>query len=177
METREHIKKLRENAERLLQTGEFEGLAVISIAIAIEKQIKNIVIYNYRKAGLSASFVRGRLVKRKGYADLLHELEWAACFNGKKKLKQIWKEAKTPVLNLYGIMETRNLIVHSVRSVPLDKIESNVQDLLLVLEKLTEIFESNFGYNGFDALPKSIKKKELNVRKELLHVALVNEYN
>ena len=70
------------------------------MAIALEKQIKNIVIYNNRKSGLSASFIRRHLLKDLGYSELLNEIGWAARFKGDKKMKQIWKESGPIVFDL-----------------------------------------------------------------------------
>ena len=177
MKDNDQIIYLRESASKLLKSSEFKGVAIIVLAIALEKQVKNVVIYNYRKSGLSAAFIRARLLKKMGYAELLHELEWAASFSGNKKVKQIWKEAKTPIPDLFGIMEIRNRIVHSNRHVSLSKIEANVNDLLFVLEKLAEIFYSNFGYNGLQSLPKTIKVHELNVSPKLFHRSIVKKIN
>lgn len=175
MKTNNQINYLKESAAKLQKSEEFKGLAVIVLAIALEKQLKNVVIYNYRKSGLSAAFVRGHLLKGIGYSELLQELEWSGNFKNKKKIKQIWKEAKTPILNLFGIMETRNRLVHSNASVSPEAIEGNVNNLLFVIEKLAEIFMDNFGYNGLEALPKNFKIDELVVSPKLFHKSLAKK--
>lgn len=177
MKENAQINHLRESAFKLLKSSEFKEVAIIFLAIALEKQVKNVVIYNYRKSGLSAAFIRARLLKKMGYAELLHELEWAASFPDNKKIKRIWKEAKTTLPDLFGIMEIRNRIVHSNRHVSISAIEANVNDLLIVLEKLAEIFYSNFGYNGLKALPKTIKANELKVSPKLFHRSIVKKVN
>ena len=67
MKKSNQINYLRESAEKLQKSSEFRGLAVIMLAIALEKQVKNVVVYNYRKSGLTASFIRRRLLKGMGY--------------------------------------------------------------------------------------------------------------
>lgn len=175
MKLNNQINYLRESAVKLQKSNEFKGLAVILLAIALEKQLKNVVIYNYRKSGLSATFVRGHLLKGIGYSELLHELEWSGNFKNKKKIKQIWKEAKTPISNLYGIMETRNRLVHSNASVSPKAIEGTVNNLLFVIEMLAEIFMENFGYDGLVPLPKNFKINELAVSPKLFHKSLVKK--
>ena len=177
MKHNEQINYLRESAFKLLKSSEFKEFAVILLVIALEKQVKNVVIYNYRKSGLSAAFIRARLLKKMRYSELLHELEWAASFPDNKKIKQIWKEARTSINDVFGIMEIRNRIVHSNRHVSLSKIETNVNVLLLVLEKLAEIFYLNFGYNGLETLPKTIKIDELKVGPKLFHRSIVVKVN
>ena len=163
MKKNKQIQYLRESVETLQKSSEFSGLSVILLAIALEKQIKNIVIYNYRKSGLSASFIRSHLLKGLGYSDLLNELDWAAEFKENKKIKKIWKESKPIVSDLFGVMKTRNRLVHSIGGVSPEGINSSVIELLFVIEKLSEIFEFNFNYNGLDSLPKTIKVEDLNV--------------
>ena len=177
MRKSKELNVLNERAKQLLKSLEFKEVAVILLAIALERQVKNVVIYNYRKSGLSAAFIRARLLKKMGYSELLHELEWAASFPDNKKIKHIWKEAKTTLPDLFGIMEIRNRIVHSNRHVSISAIEANVNDLLVVLEKLAEIFYSNFGYNGLKALPKTIKASELKVSPKLFHRSIVKKVN
>ncbi len=177
MKDNDQINYLRESAFKLLKSSEFKGVAVILLAITLEKQVKNVVIYNYRKSGLSAAFIRARLLKKMGYSELLHELEWAASFPENKKIKQIWKEARTGINDVFGIMEIRNRLVHSNRHVSFSKIESNVNDLLCVLEKFTEIFYSNFGYNGLEALPKTIKSNEINASVKIFNRSIIKKVN
>ena len=55
MKKNDQINYLRESAIKLQNSTEFRGLAVIMLAIALEKQVKNAVVYNYRKSGLTAS--------------------------------------------------------------------------------------------------------------------------
>jgi len=104
MKTNNQIIYLRESAAKLQKTTEFRSLAVIMLAIALEKQVKNVVVYNYRRSGLTASFIRRRLLKGLGYSELMHELEWAGAFIENKKLKKIWQEKSTPIKNLFGVM-------------------------------------------------------------------------
>lgn len=176
MEKSNQINYLRESADKLLKSTEFRGLAVIMLAIALEKQVKNVVVYNYRKSGLTASFIRRRLLKGMGYTELLHELEWCGVLKENKKLKKIWQEAKTPIKNLFGVMETRNKIVHSNAGVSSASIDESVNQLLLVIEKLGEIFKENFDYNGLEPLPKTIQIKDLNVSAKLLHKSIASKF-
>jgi hypothetical protein len=177
MKKNKQIQYLRESAESLQKSSEFSGLSIILLAIALEKQIKNVVIYNYRKSGLSASFIRSHLLKGLGYSDLLNELDWAAEFRENKKIKKIWKESKPIVSDLFGVMKTRNRLVHSVGGVSPEGVNSSVIELLFVIEKLSEIFEFNFNYNGLDSLPKSIKVADLNVSSRLFHKSITKNFN
>jgi hypothetical protein len=177
MKRKGQINYLKEGAAKLQKSEDYKGLAVIILAIALEKQLKNVIIYNYRKSGLSATFVRGHLLKGIGYSDLLHELEWSGNFKNNKKIKQIWKEAQTPITNLFGIMETRNRLMHSTASVSPQAIEANVNNLLLVIEKLAEIFKDNFGYDGLESLPKTIRVDELKINPKLFHKAISKGYD
>jgi hypothetical protein len=176
MKTNNQIIYLRESAAKLQKTTEFRSLAVIMLAIALEKQVKNVVVYNYRRSGLTASFIRRRLLKGLGYSELLHELEWAGAFNENKKLKKIWQEKRTPIKNLFGVMEIRNKIVHSNAGVPSVSIDESVNQLLLVIEKLGEVFKENFEYNGLDPLPKTIKAKDLNVTTKFFHKTIASKF-
>jgi hypothetical protein len=176
MKKNDQINYLRESAIKLQNSTEFRGLAVIMLAIALEKQVKNAVVYNYRKSGLTASFIRRRLLKGMGYAELLHELEWCGAFNENKKLKKIWQDKKTPIKNLFGVMETRNKIVHSNARVSSVSIDESVNQLLLVIENLEDIFQENFKYSGLEPLPKTIKNKELNVSAKLLHKSIASKF-
>ena len=56
MKSKKQILLLKQSAERLQESPQFPGLAVLTLAVALEKQVKNVVIFNYRKSGLSASF-------------------------------------------------------------------------------------------------------------------------
>lgn len=176
MKKSNQINYLRESAEKLQKSSEFRGLAVIMLAIALEKQVKNVVVYNYRKSGLTASFIRRRLLKGMGYAELLHELEWCGAFNQSKKLKKIWQEEKTPVKNLFGVMEIRNKIVHSNTGVSSASIDESVNQLLFVIEKLGKVFTENFHYNGLEPLPKTIQVKDLNVSPKLFHKSIASKF-
>ena len=113
MKSKKQILLLKQSAERLQESPQFRGLAVITLAVALEKQVKNVVIFNYRKSGLSASFVRMHLIEGVAFSGLLSELGWAGRFIGNKKIKQVWKEAKPPVKDLFGVMKTRNRLIHS----------------------------------------------------------------
>lgn len=177
IKNRDQIKYLEECAFKLLKSQEFKGIAVIVLAIALEKKIKNVVIFNYRRSGLSAIFIREHLLKKMGYSELLQELEWAVSFPENKKIKQIWKESKTYIKDLFGVMQTRNLIIHSKKHVSNNKIEENVNDLLFVIDKLAEIFDYHFGYNGLNSLPKTIKVNELNLDSKLFHRSIVKKVN
>jgi len=174
MKIKSPINYLRESASKLQELPEFRGLAVIMLAIALEKQVKNVVVFNYRTSGLTATFIRKRLINRMGFTELLNELEWAGAFNENKKLKKIWQEEKTGIKNLFGVMETRNKLVHTAGGVSTVSIDENVEQLLLVIEKLGEIFQENFEYNGLDPLPKTIKIGDLNLNSKLLNKSIVN---
>jgi hypothetical protein len=176
MKTNDQINYLKESAAKLQKSTEFRSLAVLMLAIALEKQVKNVVVYNYRRSGLTASFIRRRLLKGMGYAELLHELEWCGAFNENKKLKKIWQETKTPIKNLFGVMETRNKIVHSNAGVSSVSIDESVNQLLIVIEKLGEIFHKNFDYNGLEPLPRTIKIKELKVSTKLFHKSIASKF-
>ena len=176
MKKNNQINYLRASVDQLQKSSEFRSLAVIMLAISLEKQVKNVVVYNYRKSGLTASFIRRRLLKGMGYAELLHEIEWCGRFKENKKLKKIWQEQKTPIKNLFGVMETRNKIVHSNARFSSVTIDESVNQLLLVMEKLGQIFQENFDYNGLEALPKTIKIKDLNVSAQFFHKSIVSRY-
>ena len=167
MKKSNQINYLRESADKLQKSTEFRSLAVIMLAIALEKQVKNVVVYNYRRSGLTASFIRRRLLKGMGYAELLHELEWCGAFNENKKLKKIWQDKKTPIKNLFGVMETRNKIVHSKQNCTIEQ---------KIYENLEDIFQENFKYSGLEPLPKTIKNKELNVSAKLLHKSIASKF-
>jgi hypothetical protein len=107
---------------------------------------------------------------------ILHEIEWCGRFKENKKLKKIWQEQKTPIKNLFGVMETRNKIVHSNARFSSVTIDESVNQLLLVMEKLGQIFQENFDYNGLEALPKTIKIKDLNVSAQFFHKSIVSRY-
>lgn len=47
MKIKSPINYLRESASKLQELPEFRGLAVIMLAIALEKQLKNVVVFNY----------------------------------------------------------------------------------------------------------------------------------
>jgi hypothetical protein len=173
MKRKNQIIYLKESVDKLQNSPEFRGLAVIILAIALEKQIKNVVIFNYRKSGLSASFVRSHLLKGIGYSELLCELDWCANFPEGKKIKDIWKVNKTVISDLFGVMKTRNRLIHSSGGVSPEAIASSVDQLLFVIEKLSEIFELHFGYNGLEPLPKTIKASDLNVSTKLFHKSIV----
>jgi hypothetical protein len=176
MKKSNQINYLRESADKLQKSTEFRSLAVIMLAIALEKQVKNVVVYNYRRSGLTASFIRRRLLKGMAYSELLNELEWCGAFKENKKLKKIWQEKKTPIKNLFGIMETRNKLVHSSAGVSSVSIDESVNQLLLVIEKLEDIFQENFIYSSLEPLPKTIKIKELNVSAKLLHKSIASKF-
>jgi hypothetical protein len=176
MKRKNQIDYLKESADKLQNSSEFRGLAVVVLAMALEKQIKNVVVFNYRKSGLSASFVRSHLLKGIGYSELLSELDWAANFPNGKKIKEIWRINKPMVSDLFGVMKTRNRIIHSSGGVSPEAIVSSVNQLLFVIEKLSEIFEENFGYSGLDPLPKTIKAKDLNVSIRLFHKSIPKKF-
>jgi hypothetical protein len=172
MKSKKQILLLRQSAERLQESPQFRGLAVITLAMALEKQVKNVVIFNYRKSGLSASFVRMHLIEGVAFSGLLSELDWACRFIGDKRIKQVWKESKPPVKDLFGVMKTRNRLIHSNGGVSAEVINASVSELLAVIEKLAEIFEENFGYTGLGPLPTNIKAHDLNVNTKLFHKAV-----
>ena len=172
MKSKKQILLLKQSAERLQESPQFRGLAVLTLAVALEKQVKNVVIFNYRKSGLSASFVRMHLIEGVAFSGLLSELDWAGRFIGNKKIKQVWKEAKPPVKDLFRVMKTRNRLIHSNGGVSAEVINASVLELLAVIEKLAEIFEENFGYTGLDPLPTNIKAHDLNVNTKLFHKAV-----
>ena len=47
MKHKNKILLLRQSAQKLQEIPEFRGIAVITLAMALEKQIKNVVVYNY----------------------------------------------------------------------------------------------------------------------------------
>jgi|LakMenE01Jun11ns_1017448.scaffolds.fasta_scaffold9604502_1 hypothetical protein len=172
MKSKKQILLLKQSAERLQESPQFPGLAVLTLAVALEKQVKNVVIFNYRKSGLSASFVRMHLIEGVAFSGLLSELDWGGRFIGNKKIKQVWKEAKPPVKDLFRVMKTRNRLIHSNGGVSAEVINASVLELLAVIEKLAEIFEENFRYTGLEPLPTNIKAQDLNVNTKLFHKAV-----
>jgi hypothetical protein len=172
MDVKNYVDLLKISVNKLQKNTEFRRLAVIFLATALEKQIKNVVIYNYRKSGLSASFVRGHLLKGAGYSELLQELDWAASFNSDKKLKQVWKESNPPISDLYGIMKIRNRIIHSNGGVSQPQVDLCISNLIAVIEKLSEIFEREFNYCGLGPLPKTLKLNQLCLNSKLLHKSI-----
>jgi len=90
MNANSKINNLRESTNRLLESTDFCGLAVIMLAITLERQVKNAVVFNYRRSGLSASFIRRHLINQMSYSKILNELEWSGAFK-EKKIKKIWK--------------------------------------------------------------------------------------
>ena len=172
MDVKNHIDFIRVSVNELQKTKEFRRLAVIFLATVLEKQIKNVVIYNYRKSGLSASFVRGHLLRGTGYMELLQELDWAARFKSDKKLKQIWKESNPPISDLFGIMKIRNRIIHANGGVSEPQVDLCISNLIAVIEKLSEIFVREFNYCGLGPLPKMFKFNELCLNSKLLHKSI-----
>jgi hypothetical protein len=172
MKHKNKIILLKQSVQKLQEIPEFRGLAVITLAMALEKQIKNVVVFNYRKSGLSASFIRMHLIEGVAFSGLLSELDWACRFIGDKKIKQVWKESKPPVKDLFGVMKTRNRLIHSNVGVSREVIDASVLELLAVIEILAEIFKVNFGYTGLEPLPTNIKAQDLNVNTKLFHKAV-----
>jgi hypothetical protein len=176
MKSKDQFKFLEDSVAKLQSSTEFRGLAVIILAIALEKQVKNVIIFNYRKSGLSASFIRSHLLKGVSYTELLNEFDWACQFKSSKKIKQVWKDCKPSVSNLFGVMEIRNRLIHSNGRVSSQAIDSSVHELLFVIQKLAEIFEDNFGYNGLEPLPKTIGANEIDVNPKLFHKAILKKF-
>ena len=175
MNANSKINNLRERTNRLLESTDFCGLAVIMLAITLERQVKNAVVFNYRRSGLSASFIRRHLINQMSYSKILSELEWSGAFK-EKKIKKIWKEAKTPVDDLFGVMEIRNKIIHSNTNVSSTMINKSANELIFVIEALGYIFQKEFCYNGLDPLPKTIRNKDLILSTKLIHKSITIKF-
>ena len=90
MKYKHQIHLLKQTAENLQGMPQFRVIAVITLAIALEKQIKNVVVFYYRKSGLSSSFIRMHLLEGVAFSGLLRELDWACRFVGDKRIKQVF---------------------------------------------------------------------------------------
>lgn len=175
MKSKKEIQALKEISSKLMSSDEYRGLAVIMLAMALEKQLKKVVIYNYRKQGLSALFVRKHLLSGLSYSQLLKEFDVS---NSEGLiLTKIWKENKMQVKDLNGIMKIRNRIVHSNGGTRSDVIEKNVNDLIYVIENLQELFDKRIGYNGIDSLPKNVALKDFSLNNNVLNRNIVNKIN
>jgi hypothetical protein len=161
------INELKDNSLKLLDSEEFNSLAVIYLSIALEKQLRQVIIFNYRKSGLSAKFIRDRLLKLASFSHLLQEFTWS---NSKDlKIKELWKNERLSIKDLNGLLSVRNKIMHSVTSVSKDQIHNNVSDLIYVIERFAVIFDKEFGFSGLEQLPKNISKDKLLLSNKILN--------
>lgn len=175
MSINEHLKYLRECANELQNSEEFRGLAVIMLAVALERQVKKVVIYNYRKSGLSARFVRNHLLDNLSYSMLIHEYNWSQ--PDKRKLVEIWKKRKHRVSDLTGVMKIRNKIIHSTSGVSEQAIKNSIEDLLFVIENLSTIFTEEVGYNGIEPLPTNFSISRTDISNKIHSRSVVLKFN
>jgi hypothetical protein len=174
MKINNEFSKLKDNVKKLLNSDDFKELSVIFLAIVLERILKKAIVFNYRKAGFSALFIRKRLLDKMSYAQLISEFEWSS--PDKVNLNKIWKSKKMKVKDLSGIMKVRNNVIHSNGNVPLKEIQKSVKELLYVIENLTAIFSDSIGYNVFDPLPKTFPKNQLKLTSKMLHKSIVAKF-
>jgi hypothetical protein len=175
MKSNIEIDKLKGKAENLLNCDDFKELSVVFLAMVLERILKKAIVFNYRKAGISASFIRKRLLDKMSYAQLITEFECSS--PDKVNLNKIWKSKKMKVKDLSGIMKVRNNVIHSNGNVPLKEIQKSVKELLYVIENLTAIFTVSIGYNGFEPLPKTFPKNQLKLTSKMLHKSIVANFH
>jgi hypothetical protein len=169
------IEKMTKNVHELLKSDDFKELSVIYLAIVLERILRKAIVFNYRKAGFSALFIRKRLLDKMSYAQLVNEFEWSS--PEKISLINIWKSQKMKVTNLVGIMKFRNTVMHSNDNVSLKEIQNSVKELLYVIEKLSAIFSDSIGYNGFEPLPQTFPKNQLKLTSKMLHKSIVASFH
>lgn len=174
MKTNTEMEKLNEKVKTLLNSDDFKELAVIFLAIILERILKKAIVFNYRKAGFSALFIRKRLLDKMSYAQLISEFEWSSPEN--INLTKIWKSKKMNTTDLTGIMNVRNKVIHSNSGVPLKEIQKSVIEIIYVIENLSAIFADSIGYNGFDPLPKTFPKNQLKLTSKMLHKSIVVKF-
>lgn len=175
MEIKIEVEKLKENVRELLNSDDFKELSVIYLAIFLERILKKAIIYNYRKAGFSALFIRNRLLDKMSYAQLISEFVWSSLEN--INLTKIWKSKKMNITNLKGIMTVRNKVIHSNGNTPIKEIQKSVIELIYVIDNLSAIFADSIGYNGFDPLPKTFPKDQLKLTSKMLHRSIIAKFN
>lgn len=150
-------------------------MSVVYLAIELEKIIKKVIVYNYRKAGFSALFIRKRLLDKMSYSQLISEFEWSSPEN--INLTKIWKSKKMNITDLTGIMNVRNKVIHSNGNVPLKEIQKSVNELIYVIDNLSLFFAESIGYDGFEPLPKTFPKNKLNLSSKMLNKSIVAVFN
>lgn len=174
MKTNTEMEKLNEKVKTLLNSDDFKELAVIFLAIILERILKKAIVFNYRKAGFSALFIRKRLLDKMSYAHLISEFEWSSPEN--INLTKIWKSKKMNITDLTGIMNVRNKVIHSNGNTPLKEIQKSVVEITYVIENLSAIFAESIGYNGFAPLPKTFPKNQLKLTSKMLHKSIVAKF-
>lgn len=175
MKINTEIDKLNEKAENLLNSADFKELSVIFLAIVLERILKKAIVFNYRKTGISATFIRKRLLDKMSYAQLITEFEWSSPDN--VNLNKMWKSKRMNVTDLNGIMSVRNKVIHSNGNAPLKEIQKSVKELLYVIENLTAIFADSIGYNVFDPLPKTFPKNQLKLTSKMFHKSIITKFH
>ena len=169
------IVKLNGRAQELLNSDDFKELSVVYLAIELETMLKKVIVFNYRKAGFTAKFIRRRLLDKMSYAQLIIEFEWSSADN--INLSKLWKLKKMKITDLSGIMNVRNKVIHSNGSVPLNEIQKSVNELLYVIENLSTLFSDSIGYNCFNPLPKTFPKNQLKLSTKMLNKSVVAKFN
>ena len=55
-------------------------------------------------------------------------------------------------------------------------INKSANELIFVIEALGYIFQKEFGYNGLDPLPKTIRNKDLILSTKLIHKSITSKF-
>jgi len=174
MSYQEIIDEIVKSSQDLLDNENTNFLAVIILSMSIEEQLKKVIIYNYRKQGLSAFFIRNHLIKRLSFNQLLSQYEISSPKN--ESIFKLWKKFNsTATADLSGIMNLRNTIIHSNRKVSAERICIEVQKLIYVQKSLTLIYIETANYNGIESLPKNIPISKLNLNNRILNRSLISK--
>jgi hypothetical protein len=166
---------LKEAFQILFKSNDFNELKVNHIIIVLERILKKAIVFNYRKTGFSALFIRKRLLDKMSYTQLISEFEWSS--PDKLNVTKIWASKQLKVKDLSGIMSARNKVMHSNGNVPPKDIQKNVNELHYVIEKLSVIFSDLIGYDGFKPLPKTFPQNQLKLSSKMLHKSIVAKFH